>query len=221
MSVDRKAHYRFVFLRSEKWKSVRLETLAREKAKCRICGYESICNDAHHVYYPESVWDTKPHDLVILCRPCHSLIHTILNCHRNRKANRGSALAEVRELSDALSSWNHLKEECMGERKPRKRKKPVDLKCKACGSPTLLTPVDVTRVISVKSLKPVIYFLCDWCSYRLSDESPKGWRAFKIWLREKAHKKLLLDAASRCDYTSRNGDRVGCPAGHPGAPSVA
>lgn len=78
MSIEGKHAYRFEYLKSEQWSNVRIEALAREKGKCQICGEESIHNDAHHIWYPESVWDTKEHHLVILCRACHEFIHTMM-----------------------------------------------------------------------------------------------------------------------------------------------
>lgn len=78
MSIEWKHAYRFRFLKSEKWKSVRLEALAREKGKCQICGEESISNDAHHIWYSKSMYDTTEKNLVVLCRPCHDFIHCML-----------------------------------------------------------------------------------------------------------------------------------------------
>jgi ribosomal protein L37AE/L43A len=78
MSIEGKHSYRFGYLKSEKWQAVRLEALVREKAKCQICGEESISNDAHHVWYPKSIWDTTEMHLVVLCRSCHEFIHEML-----------------------------------------------------------------------------------------------------------------------------------------------
>lgn len=77
MSVEEKYAYRFGYLRSEKWQSVRLDTLVRESGKCQICGEESISNDAHHVWYPVNIYDTNSQHLVILCRDCHKLFHSL------------------------------------------------------------------------------------------------------------------------------------------------
>lgn len=74
--VERHA-YRTGYLKSEAWQIVRLEALVREGGKCQICSEESIFNDAHHVYYPKSIYDTKENNLVILCRPCHNFLHAI------------------------------------------------------------------------------------------------------------------------------------------------
>lgn len=78
MSIEGKHSYRFVYLKSDKWKAVRLEALVRERAMCQICGRESTGNDAHHVWYPENIWDTQADQLVVLCRPCHEFIHAVI-----------------------------------------------------------------------------------------------------------------------------------------------
>lgn len=84
MGIEAKHAYRFEYLKSEKWSTVRIEALAREKGKCQICGEESIHNDAHHVWYPESIWDTTEAHLVVLCRPCHDFIHSMIpECKTN------------------------------------------------------------------------------------------------------------------------------------------
>jgi hypothetical protein len=75
MSIESKHAYRFGYLKSEKWQAVRLEALLREKGKCQICQEESIYNDAHHIWYPENIYDTKEFHLVILCRCCHDFVH--------------------------------------------------------------------------------------------------------------------------------------------------
>jgi len=78
MSIESKHAYRFGYLKSEQWKTVRMEALVREKAKCQICDEESISNDAHHIWYPENIYETKEGQLVILCRTCHEFLHVML-----------------------------------------------------------------------------------------------------------------------------------------------
>jgi len=84
MSIEAKHYYRFQYLKSDEWQTVRIEVLARERAHCQICGEESISNDAHHVWYPENIWETASKHLVVLCRPCHTFIHEIVpECKTN------------------------------------------------------------------------------------------------------------------------------------------
>ena len=78
MSIESKHAYRFQFLKSDKWKAVRLEALVREKGQCQICGEESVHNDAHHAWYPKNIWDTVEKQIVVLCRPCHTFVHAII-----------------------------------------------------------------------------------------------------------------------------------------------
>lgn len=89
MSIDSKHAYRFGYLKSDKWKNVRLETLVRESGKCQICSQESISNDAHHMWYPENIWETTSDHLVILCRPCHDFLHTMLPECKTKDEERG------------------------------------------------------------------------------------------------------------------------------------
>lgn len=80
MSVASKHYYREVYLKSDQWQKVRLEAIVREKGYCQICSEFSISNDAHHIWYPKDIYDTTAHQLVVLCRPCHTLIHAFMDC---------------------------------------------------------------------------------------------------------------------------------------------
>lgn len=103
MGIESKHAYRFGYLKSEKWKAVKLEALVREKAKCEICGVESIFNDGHHVWYPANVWDTTSSKLVILCRPCHDLFHRLFPKYKARSRKQGrEAWIEFR---NAIAGW--------------------------------------------------------------------------------------------------------------------
>ena len=108
MSVEAKHAYRFGYLKSERWKNVRLEALVREKAMCQICGNESIANDAHHVWYPENIYETTERHLVILCRPCHDFLHVMLPECKTRDEATGRA--EWLKFYNAIKSWRSSKE---------------------------------------------------------------------------------------------------------------
>jgi len=105
-TVIGKHAYRFVYLKSEEWKNVRVEALAREHAKCEICGVEDISNDAHHVYYPKSFWETTVDHLVILCRPCHNVAHALI---KNGKKTPGESISEWKAIIKALQVWRSEK----------------------------------------------------------------------------------------------------------------
>lgn len=110
MSINGKHAYRFVYLKSEEWKTVRVEALARSAAKCEICGEENISNDAHHIYYPESFWQTKVEHLVILCRPCHNVAHALI---KNGKKSKEESISEWEAIIKALQIWRAEKSEWM------------------------------------------------------------------------------------------------------------
>lgn len=103
MSIESKHAYRFGYLKSEQWKTVRLEALVREKAKCQICGEESISNDAHHIWYPENIYETKEKQLVVLCRTCHEFLHVMLpECKTD---DEGFGRAQWMKFRNAIVQW--------------------------------------------------------------------------------------------------------------------
>lgn len=142
MSIDSKHAYRFVYLRSEKWSSVRLEALVRCGGKCLICGEASVSNDAHHIFYPSSFWDTTVDDVVILCRPCHELVHAILALRGVKNEN----LSELLKVADAIKDWCNSKRDWIDYQVYSVRHNNADTPSwMACGSPGSLTPVFVLK----------------------------------------------------------------------------
>lgn len=106
MGVESKHSYRFVFLKSDKWQNIRLEALVREQAKCQICGFESISNDAHHIHYPPSVWDTELDDLVVLCRACHQLVHDLESLDLvSTKVEKVKSIARIQRIITFAKKW--------------------------------------------------------------------------------------------------------------------
>jgi hypothetical protein len=104
MSIEGKLYYRDVYLKSDKWQNVRLEALVREKARCQICGEESISNDAHHIWYPTPIWDTEERHLIILCRSCHEFIHIMLpDCNKTTDEQKGTN--EWLRFKGAITIW--------------------------------------------------------------------------------------------------------------------
>lgn len=77
MGIDAKHAYRFGFLKSEQWQTLRLTCIAMDEGKCVVCGKYDPKNDAHHLFYRETWADTKPQDLLTLCRDCHSDVHKL------------------------------------------------------------------------------------------------------------------------------------------------
>lgn len=113
MSIEGKHSYRFGYLKSDKWQAVRLEALVREKGKCQICGEESISNDAHHIWYPENIYDTTEQHLVILCRACHEFIHEMLPECKTDDAEKGTA--QWLKFRNAILAWRQGKMELFDE----------------------------------------------------------------------------------------------------------
>jgi hypothetical protein len=107
VSIESRHSYRFGFLKSEQWKSVRLEALVREGGRCQICGLESISNDAHHIWYPENIYETVPDQLAILCRPCHDFLHAVMPDCKTRNEEDGKAIFS--KFSNAISVWRRAK----------------------------------------------------------------------------------------------------------------
>lgn len=83
MGIDAKHSYRFVFLKSEEWQTIRTDALVANQAKCYICNKYDVSNDAHHIRYPSRWKDTKARDLIILCRKHHELVHRIMQMYPN------------------------------------------------------------------------------------------------------------------------------------------
>lgn len=95
MSVAAKHAYRFEFLRSEQWETIRIAVLAKHKGRCWICGLESLSNDVHHVEYPDNWWNTKPWQCVPLCRECHDAVHQKLGDRRSNWSLMRRLMAEI------------------------------------------------------------------------------------------------------------------------------
>jgi hypothetical protein len=103
VSIEGKHAYRFGYLKSEEWQTVRIEALARDRARCQICREESIHNDAHHVWYPENIWETTVNHLVILCRACHGFIHDMVpECKTN---DEEVGRAHWAKFQNAIKAW--------------------------------------------------------------------------------------------------------------------
>lgn len=107
MSIEAKHAYRFEYLKSEEWCTVRIEALAREKGKCEICGHESITNDAHHIWYPDNIYHTTEKHLAVLCRSCHSFLHAVLPECKTRDEEEGKK--QWNTLRNALLVWRRDK----------------------------------------------------------------------------------------------------------------
>jgi hypothetical protein len=110
MGIEAKHAYRFGYLKSDKWSNVRLEALGREKGKCQICREESIFNDAHHKWYPENIYETTEKHLVILCRPCHEFLHSMMPECKTNDEEAGNA--NWAKFTNSIMAWR-MKKMCL------------------------------------------------------------------------------------------------------------
>lgn len=187
MSIEGKHAYRFVFLRSEKWKDLRIEALARDDAKCQICLERNLSNDAHHIYYPPSVYDTQADDLVILCRPCHELVEAIIRTDKTKDIS----IKRFRFLVNAIAQWKLNKQHWLDDPKihsPRKRELTERTHCVGCSK--VVPGIELYFLFSKypTQRQDTFWPLCPVCKYDMDNnfpwpESPNGvWRLIRQWI---------------------------------------
>lgn len=82
MSVAGKHFYRFEYLKSDHWRNLRLEKLAKSYARCFYCLRRDLSNDVHHLNY-RNLYNVELDDLVVLCRTCHDKWHRVLDEHKD------------------------------------------------------------------------------------------------------------------------------------------
>lgn len=71
--------YREEYLNSEEWKKIRALFLNQKDGNCEKCGNPG--NDVHHTAYLfNQNYSLQKQHLMLLCRKCHNLVHSALNC---------------------------------------------------------------------------------------------------------------------------------------------
>ena len=184
MSLAGQQFYREVFLRSEKWQTVRLEVLARDDAQCRVCGHRNVSNDAHHIYYPESIWESRAEHLVTLCRQCHSFVHVFLP-------------KSPATLDEGLGNFELLRQELLKWAKVVNRRLTKDEStCWICKRPG--TDYNYEKVAALEL--PEILFehpICDQCIATIEavPNRGNGWKVIRAMLAERKKQKGV-DTAS-------------------------
>jgi len=166
MSIEGKEYYRNVFLKSDEWKTVRSDALAKCGANCCICGEKSIHNDAHHVSYPGNIWETKPTDLRILCRFCHDFVHSLMQIGQDSRSNDKW---RFNDTVDAVQTWigkvngiGLAKAHPMIKSGHRKRA------CRLCNKVNPDTKLrNVLEYYGLPAKPPVLWNFCDSCFDRL------------------------------------------------------
>lgn len=169
-SVVKKHEYRFRFLKSHEWKTVRLRALARDKGRCRLCRFRDLSNDAHHVWYDQNVWDTKAIHLVTLCRPCHDLVHAVLQKPSSFPSHRAALQAFVvfrNGIRDWLEEMRKIYNMRMGIEK-HAGKTPPNPFCRGCGGHSGSPYRNVLAAFGMRRE----FRLCDGCWVRIQPKLP-------------------------------------------------
>ena len=68
------------YLRSDHWKWLRSIAIKRSGRLCESCGSSSRI-EVHHTRYG-TLYDVRPDELIVLCQPCHALVHQSTNVDR-------------------------------------------------------------------------------------------------------------------------------------------
>lgn len=113
MSIAGKHFYRFKYLKSDHWQSLRLEKLANAGAKCCRCNHVDISNDVHHLNY-RNLYDVTLMDLVVLCRSCHEKIHETMDAAREAIASGADPREEWKMF---INIWGEKPNEIVEVRK--------------------------------------------------------------------------------------------------------
>ena len=61
------------YLRTQHWRNIRQVALIRSGYKCAVCGCRFNLECHHNTY--KTLGHERQCDVVILCRPCHTLFH--------------------------------------------------------------------------------------------------------------------------------------------------
>ena len=63
------------YLNSAHWRKTRKDALRRANFKCQLCSVSNVVLAVHHNNY-DSIGQEKHEDLIVLCTPCHSHVHS-------------------------------------------------------------------------------------------------------------------------------------------------
>lgn len=176
MSIVAKHAYRFGYLKSEEWTTVRLEALANAQGKCRICGFQDHSNDAHHIYYPPKWKDTKSYDLVVLCRSCHELVHAILEFEKKKGDPRDEAFRQFEVMLSAVNKWR----QAIGQRDVRLLGHEIG---KCCGCRKNEMEVEVFTFGANQHMPERKICLCFDCAIQFRKLGPENWSEMRIFLK--------------------------------------
>jgi hypothetical protein len=175
MGIESKHAYRFDFLKSEEWSTIRAEVLAREKGLCFICNVEDAMNDVHHMYYRRH-WrdtmyyrrhwrDTQAGDCHVLCRRCHEMVHNRMD----KDELKEMSAPDLRKAFGVLVEVVRLELEITTPSDCSKSKKPADfLREELNRWKGLVKPIQTERDRLKKELEDLRYFLSvDWSDWTI------------------------------------------------------
>lgn len=91
-------------LQRDEWKNFARSSKESAGHACKICKRGDLPLNVHHIFYdPErEPWDYLPHEIVVLCRPCHEEFHKQINSFR-RHVMGGLTPNTLRILNGALA----------------------------------------------------------------------------------------------------------------------
>ena len=72
-------------LRNPRWQKVRLEKLEAAGWACEVCYDTDEMLSVHHKHYfkGRKPWEYEPHELVVLCQPCHEEDHREIDLRKD------------------------------------------------------------------------------------------------------------------------------------------
>lgn len=93
------------YLKSYKWKQIRMAAIIRAGYKCEHCGSTKYLQ-AHHCHY-RTLFNEAPWDLRVLCRECHMFVHG-LSKYNPAKHLGDLKLAFLLEDQQAMNYFNTI-----------------------------------------------------------------------------------------------------------------
>lgn len=69
--------YRTTYLKSDHWRTKRIETIVARGHRCELCGTRKNGLDVHHLSY-KRLFNESVSDLRVLCRDCHKNVHALM-----------------------------------------------------------------------------------------------------------------------------------------------
>lgn len=182
MGIQSKHAYRFGYLKSEKWQTLRIAALAENDASCILCKKRSMENDVHHFYYPPSFWDTKVDDVVILCRECHDFVHDLMALTANSKSDRDTCYVRFMAIVEACRKW-------LGRGVKVRVKSKKGIKGACCVCCTSMDDVEEREALPFNPRPGSIWKLCKECHDILQTRPYKEFKELREFMLDRKREK--------------------------------